>query len=556
MIFYPEKRPSGPSPGLRSSGLTLAVVLTMFASGRGALAQTQSQSAGEYVVTLTAPTGLEPKKPYSFPLKVVTQSDHRAAGIEIRRVSLSMPAMAGMQMAKPEVVGGTGVGEYAVKVQFPHAGDFRLEIVIPGKDGKPVMAAFPLKVGAAMDMQGMHHDHGSGMAGMAGMEMKGSLGDWSMSREGSGTSWQPESSPMFMKMLPDSGRYELSVMGEVQTGYVDAGGKRGNRQGYANSMAMLMARRETGGGTLGLNFMTSIDAITNGKRGVPNLFQTGETLNGRPLVDRQHPHDLFSEIAASFSKPIGDGNRAFVYFAPVGEPALGNVMFMHRVSGMEVPEAPISHHWFDSAHISFGVATLGLTLKDQWKLEGSAFNGHEPNENRFDIEPIRFNSASGRVSYNPAQNWSFSASFGFLDSPEALEPGLDQHRLTGSASFSQPLANGNNFSTTAIFGQLIVPGKPRSNAFLLEGTLYRGRDSTFARMERMDKDELSGVPAGSYTVNKLLFGHVHNIASQNGFDYGLGGYVGVYSFPSSLNPYYGKSPFTFGIFLRIRPSKM
>ena len=35
-----------------------------------------------------------------------------------------------------------------------------------------------------------------------------------------------------------------------------------------------------------------------GARGYPNLFATGEVANGRPLVDRQHPHDLFMELAA------------------------------------------------------------------------------------------------------------------------------------------------------------------------------------------------------------------------------------------------------------------
>ena len=72
----------------------------------------------------------------------------------------------------------------------------------------------------------------------------------------------------------------------------------------------------------------------------------------------------------------------------------------------------------------------------------------------------------------------------------------------------------------------------------------------------MDKCELVDVPVGNHTVNKLVFGDVHNFYSRAQLDYGLGAYVGVYSFPSSLNDAYGKSPITFGIFLRIRPSKM
>jgi hypothetical protein len=197
-----------------------------------------------------------------------------------------------------------------------------------------------------------------------------------------------------------------------------------------------------------------------------------------------------------------------------------------------------------------------MTLADKWKFEASAFNGHEPDENRFDIERPQLNSASGRVSYNPTKDWSFSTSYGFLKSPEALEPGLDQHRITASAAYSKPLANGDNWSTSALFGRLIVPGRKDSNAYVLESTLYHGADSFFGRLERVDKDEIVGVPAGSYTINKLLFGDTHNLLSRDGFDFGIGGYIGLYSFPSALKPFYGNSPVTFGIFLRVRPSNM
>ena len=477
-----------------------------------------------------------------------------STGIKLS-ASLSMPSMQGMILENPSVAPGKSAGHFDVALTAPHAGDYRLTLRIQPASGKPSDAALQITAkeggGGSQGMGGMEH-----MQGMGGMQMKGTLGDWSSSREGSGTTWQPDSSPMYMKMLPPSGRYELNVMGQIQSGYIDAGGKRGDKQGYANSMIMLMGRRETGGGTFGFGLMTSLDPITNGKRGVPNLFQTGETLNGKPLVDRQHPHDLIAEAAVSYSHPIGRDWRAFVYGGPIGEPALGNTMFMHRASGMEVPEAPITHHWFDSTHISFGVATLGFTYADKWKFEGSVFNGHEPDENRYAIDPIRLNSASGRISYNPDANWSLSASYGYLKSPEALEPGLDQHRLTASASYSHPFSNGDNWSTTALFGRLIVPGRKNSDAYLVESTYRHGKDSFFGRFERVDKDELIGVPQGSYAINKLLLGDVHDFASSQGFDFGIGGYVGLYSFPSTLKPFYGSSPVTFGVFLRVRPSKM
>lgn len=400
----------------------------------------------------------------------------------------------------------------------------------------------------------MRHD----MPGMQIGQMKGTQGDWSTARQGSGTSWMPDSSPMFMKMLPMWNGFEIHLMGSASANFADAGGSRGDSRLFSNSMAMLMMRRaQPDGGVLGLQFMASLDAFFNGKKGYPNLFQTGETENGMPLRDRQHPHDLLSEVAVAYSRPVGSNMRAIGYFGIVGEPALGGSMFMMRPSSMENPEAPIGHHWFDSTHISFGVATLGLAVDDKWKIEGSAFNATEPNENRYDIDPLKFNSYSGRVSYNPSKDWSFQASYAFLKEPEpTTEPGVDQHRFTASLMHSRPMSNGDNASMAVIFGRNIKPGEDATNALALEGSYYRGQDTYFARLERVEKDELVGVPPGTYTINKLVLGGVRNIASRGGFDVGVGGFVGLYSFPSSLEPFYGKSPVSFGVFVRVRPGKM
>ena len=239
----------------------------------------------------------------------------------------------------------------------------------------------------------------------------------------------------------------------------------------------------------------------------------------------------------------------FLYGGPVGEPALGNVMYLHRTSGLEIPEAPISHDWFDGSHISFGVATLGLAYQNKWKVESSFFNSDEPGKHLYGIGRITLNSASGRLSYNPSHDWSFNASYGYLKSD------VNEHRLTFGAAYSHHLPHGDNLSVTAYFGQNIVQGSTNSNAWLAEATYYHAREQFFARFERVDKPELVDVPAGNYTINKLVFGDVHNFYTNGQFDYGLGAYVGVYSFPISLNAFYGKSPVTFGVFFRIRPSK-
>jgi hypothetical protein len=389
----------------------------------------------------------------------------------------------------------------------------------------------------------------NGMQGMTAMPMKAILGDWSANREGSGTSWQTDSSPMFMKMLPPVGGFEMGTMGTIQTGYVNAGGKRGDKGFFSNSMLMLMGRKDLGGGVLGLHFMSSLDPILNGSRGVPNLFQNPFTVHGVDIGDRKDPHNVFAEVAVSYSHPLSRDLSGFLYGGPVGEPALGGAMYLHRTSGLEIPEAPISHDWFDGSHISFGVATLGLVYRNKWKLEGSVFNSDEPGVKLYGIGRIALNSASSRLSYNPNRDWSFSTSYGYLNSD------INEHRFTVSAAYSHDLARGDNLSATAYFGQNIVQGSPNSNAGLAEVTYYHGKDAVFTRFERVDKSELVGVPPGNYTVNKLLFGDVHNLYSKDHLDYGLGAYGGVYRFPSSLNDAYGKNPLTFGVFLRIRPSR-
>lgn len=398
-----------------------------------------------------------------------------------------------------------------------------------------------------------HGGHDMQMGGM-----KGTQGNWSMARQGSGTSWLPDSSPMFMKMLPSWNGFEMLLMGSASVNYHEAGGPRGESQLFSSSMAMLMMRRaQPDGGVLGFQFMASLDPVFNGKKGYPNLFQTGETEGGMPLKDRQHPHDLFSEIAVAYSRPVGSNMRAISYFGIAGEPALGGPMFMMRPSGMENPESPIGHHWFDSTHISFGVATFGLAVDEKWKFEASAFNGTEPDENRYDIDTIKFDSASGRVSYNPTRDLSMQVSYGYLKEPEAItEPGVSQHRLTASLMHSRQMSNGEHRSLGLTFGRNIKSGEEPTNAFGLEGTYYQKDTAYFARFERVEKDELVGVPPGTYTINKLAFGGVRNIASRHGFHAGVGAFDGLHSFPSSLEPLYGKSPVSLGVFIRVRPSKM
>lgn len=477
-------------------------------------------------------------------LLTLTVNDDKGQSIKDARVSLSV-AMTDMDMGTTEPsVNNKGDGTYTATIHFSMSGGWAVtaKVEAPGFATVTKSFEFDAKSGAT-------HADEMNMSGMMGR-----LGPWGMQKEGSGTSWLPESSPMFMKMLPKTGKYDLSAMGYITFNESNSGGKRSDSRFYSNSMLMLMARRDTGGGTLGLNLMLSLDPIFNGEFGYPDLFQTGETAYGKKLTDYQHPHDLLAELALSYSHAIAPNLRGFLYAAPVGEPALGAPVFMHRPSGMEIPEAPISHHWFDSTHIAWGVLTAGVN-SDRWQLEASAFNGHEPDENRYSPDPITLNSASGRITYNPTKNLSLNASYGFLSSPESTEPGVDQHRITAVGILSLPMSNGDNLSMTAAFGRNIVQ-RHNSDSFLAEATYLKGPTSIFGRWEHVMKDELDGVPQGNYMINKFLIGGVQNIASHDGFDLGVGAYAGFYIFPNSLKPYYGNSPVTLGVFLRLRPSRM
>jgi hypothetical protein len=403
--------------------------------------------------------------------------------------------------------------------------------------------------GAAMPAMDMSH----------GMAMTGMYGPYPMAREASGTSWQPEA----------AGMQGIHNMGEEWTtmlhGYVDAiydhqGGPRGGSKAFSASMLMGMAQRPVGeSGTLGLRAMLSLDPAM-GKTGYPLLFQTGETADGRtPLVDRQHPHDLFMELAATYSHRFAESRSAFVYVGLPGEPALGPPAFMHRLSGMDNPEAPISHHWLDSTHITYGVATLG-TVWNKWKLEASAFNGREPDQYRWNIETRSFDSGSLRLSYNPTRNWALQVSYGRLASPEQIEPDVSVRRTTASAIYDTEIGSGH-WQTTFAWGRNSNktsngPGNT-TNAYLLESA-YKWRDThtVFGRAERVDKDELFLDPDPRhheiYKVNKLSLGYVYDFARVQRIRVGVGGVVSAYATPSALDSVYGSHARSFMVFLRAK----
>jgi hypothetical protein len=388
-----------------------------------------------------------------------------------------------------------------------------------------------------------------------GHGMSGMLGPYGMSREASGTSWQPDAAP-HQGIHARYGDWMTTTHGFANLIYDRQGGPRGDTKTFATSMLMVMGQRAVGGGdTVGLRGMVSADPFF-GKGGYPLLLQTGESGDGRtPLVDRQHPHDLFMELAATYSHRLSERSSVFGYAGLPGEPALGPPAFMHRFSGEDNPEAPISHHWLDSTHITYGVITLGYVFGNL-KIEGSLFRGREPDQSRYNIETGKLDSAALRLSYNPTGNWALQASRGHLKSPEQLHPDDDVDRTTASAIYHRDLGAAK-WQTTFAWGRNAPSHGAAAAAYLLESAVALSKTHTFfARGERADKNELflPGSPLAEqrFRVGKLSVGYVYDLPADGHFTLGVGGLVSRYSLPGELHPAYGASPTSYMLFARAK----
>jgi hypothetical protein len=381
-----------------------------------------------------------------------------------------------------------------------------------------------------------------------------------MSREGSGTSWLPDTSPVYGKMFM-FGEDMLMLHGAIFPRYTNVSTRRGDDRIDAPNWVMGMYSHPLGDNTqIGARLMMSLDPLTEGGRGYPLLFQTGESWHDQPLHDRQHPHDLFDELSLSLSQKFDHDFSAYVYFGYPGEPALGPPAFMHRPSAMDDPDAPIGHHWQDSTHITFGVATAGLVWRNI-KVEGSVFTGREPDENRYDFDRPRFDSYSGRISWNPTQNLALQASYGYIKSPEAVDPKTNIHRTTASAIYNLPLGPDSNWSNTFVWGQNNATEEGKTQSFLIESNYQRGPNTVYFRWERVQKsghelvlkpfDESEIFPVSGYSL-----GYVRDLSHGKGIDIGLGTQFTINDRPDSLDRYYGDDlGYAFQFFLRIRPSK-
>ncbi|SFP93936.1 hypothetical protein [Sphingomonas rubra] len=383
---------------------------------------------------------------------------------------------------------------------------------------------------------------------MAGMAMGTSGGWW---QQGSGTARLPAAEGPMRGYMTHAGEWMVMAHGYAWGVATAQGGPRGRNEAFVQSMAMVMGDRDLGDRLhLQLRAMGSLEPLM-GPRGYTNLFATGEVANGRPLVDRQHPHDLFMELAAKIDYRLDGDATLFLYGGPVGEPALGPSAFMHRGSARYLPLSPITHHWFDSTHITYGVVTAGYSAP-LFQLEASAFKGREPDEHRWNIERPRLDSWSVRGTWTPSPFVAVQASHGFLKTPEEQHPDENEHRTTVSVQY----ARAGVAATLAYSLKDRSPGE-KLPALLGEVTWeITRRHAVFGRVENVRNDELfpdhdSPLHDRPFRVTKAEAGYAYRLPLVGPLGLALGGTVAAYDKPRALAPAYGRYPVSWTLFAKL-----
>jgi hypothetical protein len=420
-------------------------------------------------------------------------------------------------------------------------------------------------------------------------------GGESSGRYSSGTSQEPHATPMEMISKP-LGNWNLMFNGTLFGVYTDQTGPRGRDKIFSTNWFMGMASRRLGPGTFTVHTMLSLEPLTITGRRYPLLFAEGETAYGVPIINGQHPHDFFMELAASYQIPLGEKTAINFYGGPRGEPALGPPAFPHRLSASEDPVAVISHHLQDSTHIASNVATVGIT-RGPVTLEASGFHGREPGENRWILDSGGIDSFSTRLTITPTQSWSGQFSIGRINKREATHPLRPSLRTTASIMYVRPLATGH-WATSLIWGRnndlaytqlpnvppfpivtssefsprhiVTVPTRiPQQiyNSFLAESTvLFQNKNWIWGRAELADKDSLLLYEEDPFVllVNEDRYARVQ--AYTVGYErelpralswlkQGVGGQVTAFVAPPSLAPVYGSHPWGVQLFFRLRISR-
>lgn len=384
-----------------------------------------------------------------------------------------------------------------------------------------------------------------------------------MNRNGSGTSWLPDNSPMYMYMA-QKGKTNFMLHGNIFLRYTStdftAKGSRGATKFDAPNWLMGMMNHPIGKkGLLNATVMLSFDRPVMGGEGYPLLFQSGETWQGKALVDRQHPHDMLAAISIGYTYAINKNMDVYGYIGYPGEPSIGAPAFMHRVSAMNNPDAPLGHHWQDATHITFGVGTVGFRYK-QVKAEFSSFTGREPDEDRYNFDKPLFDSYAYRLSYNPSKAWALQFSQAFVHSPEALEPDENVTRTTASVIHTVPLNKPASFiASSAVWGLNTRDHGHKEHSFLAESNLQLQKNAIYGRYEFVEKSthELQledTFGEAKFSVHAFTLGYARTLATVWKTNLAVGAQGTVNVEDKALYGIYGKNPLSAQVYLRISPA--
>ena len=394
-------------------------------------------------------------------------------------------------------------------------------------------------------------------------------------RETSGTAWLPPVTPMYGVHRPWRG-WDVRLNGIVflqalyEPGDRHRTGGPGTTQGGSVNWGMFAARRSLAGGRFGIRTMLSAEPWTVPSCGSLSFLATGEVCQGDTVHDRQQPHDVFMELAVDYDRPLRGAWRWQIYAGLAGEPALGPPGYPHRASAMANPMRPMTHHWLDSTHVTFGVITVGVH-DQRWKVELSAFNGREPDESRVNLDLGSFDSVAGRLSFLPTERLSLQVSAARLREASTDFPFPNQDpatRVTASAMYHKPLGESGIWATTLAYGanhaHERVSGDvldATTNGALLESSVtFSDRHTLFARAE------VGGMPAhhlhaleystSVFAVGKVQFGYVRHLKPTIGLVPGIGAMAAVSLLsPELASRYSGRTAPSFGVFFSLQAAR-
>lgn len=394
-------------------------------------------------------------------------------------------------------------------------------------------------------------------------------------RDASGTSWLPETTPMYGMHRPWRG-WDVRVNGVASVQFLYEPGDRhrtggnGNRETSIVNWGMVQARRGAGSGRFGVRAMFSAEPFTVPKCGSLNFLATGEVCDDDTIHDRHQQHDLMMELAVDYDRPLTGNWRWQIYAGIAGEPALGPTGYAHRTSSLANPVGPITHHWLEANTVSFGVVT-GALHNQRWKVEGSLFNGREPDNSRVDLDFGALDSYAARLSVLASDRLALQVSAGRLHDANAAfyqQPDTVVTRITASGAYHRELGEGSIWATTAAYG--MNDGEESisdeifnltTHAALLESSLtIRDRHTVFGRLEvvGMPAHHLHANEFGDavFAIGKLQGGYVRYFRAGNGIVPGIGGTVALSFLPEALAPRYsGRVAPSIGIFFQIRPAR-